>query len=1088
MVSFQISISGQTFNLDMFEDNDFKLNLSFAEIQDITKRNSTYSTSFFVPGSKHNNSVFQHFYDLNITFTDYDLSKKMDAILTYNGYEILQGYLRLNFVNIENKEVLYNLTFYSDFGNVLANISDKLMFDLDLSSLDHPYSATTQALASLYDPSLFIPSGSTYPYQDGRTYWFLANFGFEYLGDNINFGATPRLDFSFTTNFFDFFDQLGFFDFQLSPLRSFYLKPAVQFKQLYEAVLTDAGYKIQSDFFNTDYFKRFYMPLTFSNDGLNLNQGVDIEYQTIQTGSPINNISINWTDAILNTGSTAMQRAELTPTTKDNISAHTTSDFFFTLNSSGAYTATFTISGFNDILVPDPLLLTAFIDLYLHQITSGTTSGITLFEANVNVREGQSTTRTFEISFLGQVGVSYALDYKLFASPSGGPQGEFILTFLEFNIISAPKIITGDFQYNLEFPSDKFKQIEFLQGVNNLFNLVVIPSTEFTNTLIVEPMIDFIGTGDVLDWSDKVDRSQPIQISPTTTIINGSLYYGIEKDTDNGNDMFFRNTNETFGTEFVDLNTDYKENITAFSSVFGSSVDYCLINQQNAYATLPIYYVLETQENEGAVLQKFLPFRTLPRPLFRGATLTGGDISTIPQGTGATITEKWFLETNEIDAFAVNNRFITYPYGVSGFSHYTNFNLTHFYDPREIQFPQTEDMYDVYYSDYINDLTSEESRILDCYIYLLPDEIKNIKFNEKIYIDGNYYRINNITNYQLTNSQPVAVQLVKLTRDYRPHRIAYFDLINCDEGADLHTNTDLTYSIYQFVGNYVNIGGICYEVQQGEFNTGYTYQDISIGYSGSSYNPLVYTSCGCTTKIIQNNIYNNTIPPPTPTPTPSITPTKTPTPTITRTPTLTPTATFSCECREFEVSADQGVSVFVEYLSCGGIQSELNIPQGDSISFCACSGSVSAAGGTITDLGSCFGFTPTPTKTPTLTPTKTPTLTPTKTSTLTPTPTPTPCECYNFTISNTDEEGAGSYEAILCENGCESIPIVYTIGASQSIEICACNDSVSAVSGLLVITKGGCCVNPSNTPTPTPTNTPTPPTPSEEPGLIEDPI
>ena len=1050
----------------MFEDNDFKLNLSFAEIQDITKKNSTYSKAFYVPGSKHNNSVFQHFYDLNTTFTDYDLSKKMDAILTYNGYQILQGYLRLNFVNIENKEVGYNLTFYSDFGNLLANISDKLMHNLDLSSLDHPYSATTQALASLYDPSLYIPSGSTYPYQDGRTYWFLGNFGYQYQEDNINFVATPRLDFSFTTNFFDFFDQLGFFDFPITPLRSYYLKPAVQFKQLYEAVFNEAGYTIQSDFFNTDYFKRYYLPLTFSNDGLNLNQGVDVEYQTIQTGSPINNISINWTE--VGSGTTAMQRAQLTPTIKDNISAHTASNYFFTLSQSGAYTATFTISGFNDILVPDPLLLTAFIDLYFHQITSGTTTGITLFETTINVREGQSTTRTFEISWFGQAGVSYALDYRLFASPNPGPQGEFILTYLEFDIIIAPRTITGDFQYNLEFPNDKFKQIEFIQGVNNLFNLVVIPSIEYSNTLIVEPMIDYIGSGDVLDWSDKIDRSQPIQISPTTTIINGSLYYGIEKDTDNGNEMFFKNTNEIFGTEIVDLNTDYKENSTEFGSSFGSNVDYVVVNQQNAYATLPIFYVLETQENEGEVLQKFLPFRTLPRPLFRGATLTGGDISTIQEGTGATITERWYLESNEIDAFAVNNRFITYPYGVSGFSHYTNYNLSHFYDPRELKFPQTEDMYDVYYSDYINDLTSEESRILDCYVYLLPDEIKNIKFNEKIYIDGNYYRINSITNYDLTTSEPVAVQLVKITRDYRTHRIAYFDLINCDEGQDLHTNTDLTYSIYQFVGNYVKIGSDCYQVQQGEYNTGYTYQDISIGYSGTSYNPLVYTDCGCTTKIIQNNIYNNTIPP-TPTPIP-VTPTQTPTISPTRTP--TPTPTFSCDCREYEISADLGDSVNGSYTSCGGITINIFIPQGDSIQICACEGSVSAPNATITDLGSCFGITPTPTKTPTLTPTKTPTQT----------PTPTPCECYNYTITNDDFEGQGSYEAILCADGCESIPIVYVIEPSQSIEICACNDSVSAVSGTLVITKGGCCVPASNTPTPTPTRTPTPPLPSAEPG------
>jgi hypothetical protein len=1059
MVSFQVSISGQTFNLDMFKDNDFKLNLSFAEIQDITKRNSTYSTSFYVPGSKANNDIFQHFYDLNTTYTDYDLTKKMDAILTYNGYEILEGYLRLNFVNIENREVIYNLTFYSEFGNLLANISDKLMYDLDLSDLDHPYDAEAQALASLYDPSIYIPTGTTQPYQDGRTYWFFGNFGYSYSGNAINTFITPKLEFRQGGNFLQ---QIGYFDNQLTPLRSFYTKSAVSFKVLYETIFNKAGYNIQSEFFNTDYFKRYYLPQTFSTDGLNLNQGVPLEYQTIQTGDPINNIGITWYD-LSTTGGTPMQRARLTPATKDNISASTFNNYYFQLNTDGFYQARYTISAYNSERVPDTIDLTAGVDFYLHKITSGTTTGTTLWTGLDSLQAGQEGTLSFNITFLGEVGGRYALDYRLFGL------GSYEITLLDFEITLAPPIVVGDFKYNLEFPNDKFKQVEFIQAVNNLFNLVVIPSTEYSNTLIVEPMIDYIGKGQVLDWSDKIDRSQPIQISPTTTLINGSLYYNIQRDTDNGNEQFFSNTNEIFGTEFIDLNTDYKENKTDFNSVFGSSVDYVLTNQQNQYATLPIFYVLETTENEGQVLQKFIPFKSLPRPLFRGSTLMGGDISTIQIGTGTTNTERWFLDTNIIDAFAVNNRFTTYPYGVSGFSHYTNYNKDHFYDPNELKFSNTEDMYDIYYSDYIADLTSEESRILDCYVYLLPEEIKSIKFNERIFVDGNYYRINRIDNYDLTTSQPVYVQLVKLTRDYRGHRIAYFDLINCGEGADLHTNSDLTYTMYQWVGNYVKIGSTCYEVVLGEYNSGYTYTDISIGYSGSSYTPLVYTGCGCTTKIINNNIYNNTTPPPTPLPssTPEVSPTRTPTltPTKTKTPTPTPTPT-GCNCVNYRATANEFEPLPVSYVDCNLVFQEITIPRGESQTFCACEGSVDASGGELEQIGSCTTPTPTPTKTPTLT------------------PTPTTFECYTYSISNSDDESQGSYEAILCENGCESEPLIYVIEPSQSIEICACNNSVSAVSGLLVITKENGCVPPTATPTLTPTRTPSstpaPPEPPEE--------
>ena len=275
MVGFNITISGNTYPVDMFEDSDFKLNLSFAEIQDITKRNSTYSKSFYVPGSKHNNDIFQHFFNLNASFTDYDVRRKMDAVLTYDGYEILTGYLRLNFVNVENTDVIYNLTFYSEFGNLIAGIGDKLMYDLDLSSMNHPYDAEAIALASMYDPDIYIPTGTTEPYEDGRAYWFFGHFGYEYYsGGTLNTSATPILAFNLLSLF-------PSFDNPATPLRSYYFKPSVSFKKLYEQIFSDAGYEIQSDFFDTAYFKRYFLPLSFNDNGLYLKQGIDLEYNSL---------------------------------------------------------------------------------------------------------------------------------------------------------------------------------------------------------------------------------------------------------------------------------------------------------------------------------------------------------------------------------------------------------------------------------------------------------------------------------------------------------------------------------------------------------------------------------------------------------------------------------------------------------------------------------------------------------------------------------------------------------------------------------------------------------------------------------------
>jgi len=1045
MLGLNITISGTTHYLDLFEDSELKVNSSFAEIQNITQKNSTYSSSFYVPGSKKNNDIFQHFFYLNSSFTDFDIRRKMDAVLTFNGYEIMTGYVRLNFVNVENREVIYNITFYNEVGNLLANIGDKLMRDLDLNDMKHPYDAYEIAYESIKDPDLVSPTGTT-AYETGKSYWFLGHFGYEYTtGNTLNVNATPKLNFSILSG--GIFSQ-GYFDDPATPLRSYYLKPSVQFRELYTRIFDQAGYKVESEFFDTAYFKRYYLPQAFNNEGLYLLQGDDIKYQTIQSGDPINYQYITWHNVSPSYTQNNLQRAKLTPTTQDNISAHTISgDYIFTLNATGIYTATLDLGMYNNERVADSINLSAVLDVYFHQILSGTTTGNTLFHpSTINISPGGQGNLSYQFSWFAEDGDKFALDFL----QSG--LGEAIITELNFNIIQGPKIVEGDFDYALEFPDDKFKQIEFIQAVNNLFNLVVVPKVDEPTTLIVEPVIDFIGKGAVLDWTRKIDHNQPIQISPTTNVVNGVMNFNIEKDTDNGNEQFFNLNNEVFGFKQVDLNTDYKESITNFGSVFGSSVDYVMQNQQFNYATLPIFYVLETEEAEGQVEQFFRPFRTLPRPLFRGVNLPGRNIQDIII-SGVSYGEVWYLDNTPIDVLPLNNRFTTYPFGVSGFSHYTNYNKNHYYDITEAQFPSYDDMETIYYQEYLDDLTDPDNRILDCSVYLTSEEIKDIQYNEKIFIDGNYYRINKIEGYDFNSEQPVRVQLVKLTRDYKPHRKICYKLTACDDPADIiYTNTDLTYGMFAYKDVYWKINGFCYYVEEIPCGA-YDYQAVKTIYSGSSLLPVVYTNCDCDVQSTILNVYDQNNPPitppapsatPTPTPTPTITPTITPTPSIT--PSHTPTPTPVCiNCQEWSVENENPFLVNYQYTDCNGVYHNNTLGSFQTDLICLCEGSeITSTGGSV--LTNLIGACPLPTPTPTRTPTPTPT----------PTSSGLPSLCYTYEITNESSESQLQYQYIPCGD-CEVAPTTDILDPLQIASVCACNNSVSIISGTGNIVKGAAC-------------------------------
>jgi hypothetical protein len=278
-------------------------------------------------------------------------------------------------------------------------------------------------------------------------------------------------------------------------------------------------------------------------------------------------------------------------------------------------------------------------------------------------------------------------------------------------------------------------------------------------------------------------------------------------------------------------------------------------------------------------------------------------------------------------------------------------------------------------------------------IYVTPEEIKNLKINEKIFVDGNYYRINKITDVSLTNETLAKVQLIKLTREYEGHRVRYYDLINCTGGTDLHTSTDHNFSIYYLKDYRVNIDGICYTVTAGNYNSGYTYQFVDISDA--------YTDCDCSISIDDVGIepYDELQPPPTPSPTPT---------------------SICGDCIYYEWENENPYFVSVTYRDCDTqILTTDSVGAGQIYTACTCSAyGYRTSGGSlrVNFTEPCYPSTPTPT--PSQTPTVTPTvsITPTRTTTPQPTPTNTKTPTVTPTPSPSFVPAPNSYEVINCDD------------------------------------------------------------------------
>jgi hypothetical protein len=410
------------------------------------------------------------------------------------------------------------------------------------------------------------------------------------------------------------------------------------------------------------------------------------------------------------------------------------------------------------------------------------------------------------------------------------------------------------------------------------------------------------------------------------------------------------------------------------------------------------------------------------------------------------------MDEFQMDRFTNINRFTTYPFNYNNFSHYINYrgedqsNIT----PAEFSF-QAEDLYDIYYKPYVDDLISDENKIYAAKIYLYPQDIEKLRWNERILINNTYFRINKITNFNALEPSICDIELVKLTKDYAPHRKLYYDLTSCSEGPTLHTNSDLMYNLFAYAGNYVQLYDEelnylgCHGVSVVSENPTYTYEKFYIASAYTQNLVSVFENCGCTGRTEFEIVQEQPVAP----------------------------RPFFYSALDCETSAT--TYTFISTLSelSGGSVSYKIFNSTTSESVCVFDTQPTFIQNTpwtyLSAHINCDECSSAPT-TPTPTPTKTPTPTPTNIVDA--------CVCYQY-LNDGEETGINSITYLDCDYVSQSIN---NIPLGVSGYFCAILDSVTYSPGLTVTQVsetfcGGCIEGitptPTKTPTQTPTNTPT---------------
>ena len=839
--------------LDLHGDIPLTINKSFAELQDIAKRNSDYSIGLKLPGSKKNNRFFENFFNVDTQSLYFDATSKVQCQVLIDDQAYFKGYLKLNSTSVKNSAVEYDVTLYSDIGDLYGSIGNNLLRDLDFRDVDYHFNhifTRDNVISDWRFETLKstgeVPSNYFYPVNhNGYNYQTSGNTTqVLYTGiTGTSLYTTTKLG-SWPNNAAAY--AAGVERYRInSPqdgVRDNQLKPALNVYSLIQLMFKTYGYTIKSDFMTSPWAKLLYMYGYFSNDT------AKFSYKTPQVQTyGLDGVEIVWQDEIEVYSDFACFTTY--PRTVHNwkiyvVKKGTGIPVFcnqeITLGWNFEQYPCF--GGSNSYVQP----------LTIPANTTGTTFSYT---------QEQWVDCGFGCPFQPE----YIYNYGFSPSDSNVGLSNKALAYLPQPSNTIVDVSDGTYIDFSLIIDQNIKQIDILAGIAKKFNLVFIPDPDVPNQIIIEPYQYYIGTGEIYDWTDKLSWDKGFTVQPALNLLESEIILTDMEDGDQGNIDFKNSNTRIYGENKVFNPTEFKSQSKRIETTFSPQImrQWNPNNNPNFAPNdvgipLGINYTESSQEISGANnvttvdwvykgvktkpklfynMGNFSPFLDDPTEVFTISGVTTAYFrvlksdATDPEGALISPVISNTMPMGNPDSNKINNDSICILFNseepttiaggsISLFNAYTN-----------------QDMYNLFYQDRVDNAFDKNTRILAGFFELKLSDIETLKPKDIIKIKEQYFTWNKIDNFNLTNRELTKVELVQVNYNPSTYPTRYFEYEYCNEPTVYKFKTEFvgTDSIYESLFYY----SILYDYFVGTLGGNVSGYTSSISYTSNTH--LGYT-------------------------------------------------------------------------------------------------------------------------------------------------------------------------------------------------------------------------------------------------------
>ena len=708
-----VSIFVNNENIDLLEDVSIPITYSIADIRNPEQRQGTFTKTIAIPGTKTNNKLFSHIFRVSklSLSTDFNPALKADCLILEDSIEILRGSLRLIDISYqENGEIIWNCAVFGQTSDLFFSINNDKLTDLDLSAYNHNW--TKANVVNSWGATRGI--GYVYPMID--------------YGTNTDITLTRWA------------------------IKDFF--PAIYVKQYLDSIFASAGYTYTSTFFNSAFFKSLIVPFNkaalklSATDILNRSASVKmlatttLDTTTYQFASNVRQgisqqtyNNWGWTEEVSDPNNNFISTGFTAP-----VNGWYNLDIFFNATSWDVLTYPTGTSATNDryynmaidvVNINTGLKLVQNFTVRTQQI-SNSLNFINPCQTKVYIAAGHvikvnlNITQTFTYT-TNITGASTGAARLIVDSGS-----YFRVTAQEQLGENSPIPIKSVIPENVLCK-------DFISGLIKMFNLYIEPDKANAKNLIIKTRDTFYSDEtNILDWSDKVNYNVPWKITPLGELDFKRLIFKYKEDQDKYNKKYRNSYLEPYGTRNVIVSNDFLTNDKVIEPVFSATPSY---RPDLRSISKRVYPIIVTDSDQT----------------------TGSNIR-ILQFNGTKFLDLWELYSESVGSQIYN----AYPYaGMVDDADNPSYDLA-FDVPIEIYWSMNansytnNNLYNAYYSKMISEIVDQDSKLIEVEVLLTAQDLFNINFAKKIFINNNYYILNKIIDADRTQTNLTRVELLKL--------------------------------------------------------------------------------------------------------------------------------------------------------------------------------------------------------------------------------------------------------------------------------------------------------------------------------------